>query len=180
MGFVIDESRSINEQEWITVLNFVKMIAAAIKLSPTEGHAAVVAFDHDSRHPITFNQFQTLNGFENAVDMLNQTGRGTRIGNALELARDEMFQASNGMRTDPNVGHFLILVTDGDDANTNYTRWREEFAALDIIVIAIGVGTSAIMQNLATLTPNNNYRAANFDILLSPEFRARIRLCRGN
>ena len=60
VGFVIDESRSINEQEWITVLNFVKMIAAAIRLSPTEGHAAVVAFDHDSRHPITFNQFQTL------------------------------------------------------------------------------------------------------------------------
>ena len=177
VGFVIDESGSIDTQEWNAVLDFVRQIADTINIP--EGRAAVVAFSSGSRHPITFADHQTLIGFENALRGIGKVDGGTNIGAALEEARDIMFQASNGMRTNANVGHFFLLITDGQDKGPDYIHWREEFARLDIIVIAIGVGDGVNMATLATLSPNNNYHAATFDDLLSPEFRAQIRLCRG-
>ena len=139
----MDVSGSVGSH-WDDEKTFVKKLAQAIKISPEGGHAAVTIFSSKNNvHPdaelmIKFSDHTALNSFDDAVDALPNWGGGTRINKGLDVARDEMFRESNGMR--PTAPKTLVLITDGQQSNVNYAAYATFFHDKKIRVIVVGVG----------------------------------------
>ena len=155
------------------------------------GHASVTIFSSNTGgHPaaelkIHFDEYYTysnpggpVDSFEEAVDNIAYWGGGTKIDEGLKVARDEMFQISNGMRS--GVSKTLILITDGQQHNVDYNFWATEFHNRNIKVIVIGVGNVNVgdLQQLVE-DPNDLHLATNFDITLDENFIRNISLCNG-
>ena len=191
VGFVVDASGSIQQSNWPKVQKLVNKLANEISISPSEGHAGVTIFSsknnahpdaelkiHFDDHYTYFNPDVSVNSFKEAVESLPYWGGGTKIDEGLKIARDEMFQATNGMRS--SASKYLVLITDGQQSNVDYAYWASEFQNRNIRVIVIGVGNVNIndLQQLVQI-PSDLHIAENFDITLEETFLKDIDLCGG-
>ena len=182
---------------WKDEKTFVEKLAQAINISPAGGHAAVTIFSARSRKyrirkdaelKIKFSDYTTfynpdrpLNSFKEAVNTLPYWGGGTRIDSALNLALNEMFQTSNGMRQD--VPKTCVLITDGKQSRRytrRYARLARKFQKAKIRMIAVGVG-KVNKRDLRKLvgSSSNLHLAKDFDALLKDSFIKRITVCNG-
>jgi len=189
VGFVVDSSGSIGSSNWHKVQALVNKVTNLISMSLEWGHAAVTIFSSpSSNHPaaelkIRFDEYYTysnpggpVDSFKEAVENIAYWGGSTMIEEGLRIARDEMFQVSNGMRSD--VSKTLILITDGRQNNVDYSFWATEFSNRNIKVIVIGVGNVNVidLQQLVE-DPNDLHLANDFDITLDENFIKNISLC---
>jgi len=176
-GFVVDVSGSV-ESHWDRERSFIKQLAQEIWISPDRGHASVVQFSRDAKLMINFNNHTSLSGFEMALDGLHHWDGTTRIDLGLEVALDEMFQVSNGMRQD--VSHTLVLITDGNQTggNINYKDFRKRLneRRIRVLVILVGNANKNDIRHLVNRV-SDLYIAPNFDGLISPEFVKNVVLC---
>jgi hypothetical protein len=191
VGFVVDSSGSIGSSNWPKVQELVNKVTNLISMSLEWGHAAVTIFSSNfGGHPaaelkIHFDDYYTysnpggpVDSFKEAVDNIAYWGGGTMIEEGLKVARDEMFQISNGMRS--GVSKTLILITDGRQSNVDYNFWATEFRNRNIKVIVIGVGNVNVgdLQQLVE-DPSDLHLANNFDITLNENFIKNISVCNG-
>ena len=178
----MDVSGSIGKH-WDDEKAFVKKLAEAIKISPEGGHAAVTIFSSKNHvHPdaelmVKFSDHTASNSFEDAVDALPNWGGGTRINKGLDVARNEMFQESNGMR--PTASKTLVLITDGKQ-NVNYAAYARFFHDKNIRVIVIGVGNVRQDDLLKLVKVDSDLHVAkDFDALLKDSFIKDVTICSG-
>ena len=150
-------------------------------MSPERGQAAVVQFSRVAKLMINFNNHSSLSGFEAGLDELQHWGETTRIDSGLEVALDQMFQVTSGMR--PDVSHTLVLITDGNHTGKkfNYVEYRKRFNEKKIRVLVILVGNVRPGSNIHDLLnrPSDLYIARSYDHLISNEFVHEIILCKG-
>lgn len=181
----MDSSGSVGAH-WSDEKTFVNKIADSIDMSVNGGHAAVTVFSNSAQLKIKFDDFYTysdppnppINSFEEAVDGLSFIGSGTRIDKALEVAYEEMFQETNGMRLDATK--YLVLITDGRQNGVNYAEWANKFVNANIRVIVIGVGNVNENDLLDLVAVDSDlHLAKNFDELLNSTFIQNINLCNG-
>ena len=179
-GFVIDVSGSV-ENYWDDQKRFVKKLVekTGFNISPNGGHAAVTLFSSNAKLMIKFSEDETLSSFETALNALPFWNGITKINLGLEVALDNMFQATNGMRK--GVTRNLILISDGQQAGLDFDAWRQKLSKAGIRVIAIGVGN--VRERDLKLLVNDDkdlYMAKDFNMLLSDSFINGITLCGGN
>ena len=127
---------------------------------------------------INFNNHTSLSGFEAALDGLNHWDGTTRIDLGLEVALNEMFQISNGMR--PDVSHTLVLITDANQTGGNidykeFRKWLNE-RKIRVIVILVGNSNAGDIRDLVNKS-SDLYVANSFDDLISDDFVNNVALC---
>ena len=184
VGFIMDSSGSVGTR-WEDEKTFVKRIAQTINLSLDHGHGAVTVFSNDATLNIKFSDYYTysdpspaVDSFEEAVDTLSFLAGGTRIDRGLEVAYEQMFNETNGMRADATK--YLILITDGQQAGLDYADWGNRFSNANIRVIVIGVGLVNQDDLLNLVAVDSDLRLAdNFDELLNDTFIGNVELCDG-
>jgi len=177
-GFVVDVSGSV-ESHWDRERSFIKQLAQFIWISPDGGRASVVQFSREAQLMISFANHSSLSGFEIALDGLNHLGGITQIDKGLDVALDQQFQVTNGMR--PDVTHTLVLITDGNQTGKkfDYVEYRKKLNDRQIRVLVILVGNVNLNNKIRELVnkPSDIYLAKSYDDLISTEFIHNIMLC---
>ena len=136
---MLDTSGSMQPKDWDIEKKFVKDLVKELKMSPSGGHAAVTLFSSDAKLHIKFSDHTSFNSFEAAVDGLPKANGGTRMDTGMNVALEQMFNPSNGMR--PNAAKSVLLITDGQNGVPNWQdNVRAKFKARKIKIVVIGAG----------------------------------------
>ena len=150
-GFVSDVSASV-QNHWVDEKSFMKRLLQPIVISPLGGRVAVTMFSNRAELMIKFSDHATFSSFGASLDALPFWGQTTRIDLGLNVALQEMFQVSNGMR--PDKIRNLILFTDGQQTGVDFSLWGQRFNNAKIRVIVIGIGNVS-QRNLIELVNND-------------------------
>ena len=156
----------------------MKKLVQSIIISEQGGRAAGTTFSHQAELQIKFSDHTSYPTFESALEAIPYVGRTTRINLGLEVALEEMFQESNGMRS--GVTQTMVLITDGQQTGVDFDLFREQFNRAGVRTIVIGVGN--VRERDVRHLVNDDadfYQADDFDELLTDEFINKITFCGG-
>jgi hypothetical protein len=155
IGFIIDASYSVGGWDgtgpdgkgWQMELLFVQEFARVFKIKQGGIHLSLGWFSESAEMSIDFNKFTDSQSFIDAVPKTYYEGSITRIDLAMQLARNEMFSAKRGARS--NVPKTLIFLTDGCQtyrrqvrAKVEPTQYAKVVRDMGITIISIGVPDS--------------------------------------
>ena len=158
VGFIMDESGSINADDWKAEKTFVERLTREFKILPLGAHASVITFDDAANLDIKFSDYETNGDFESALHNISQGEGMTNIELALKVSLDQMFQEQHGMR--PASPHVAVLITDGkaNEGNLKFSTLRGKFEARSIKILVVGVGDVKIEElHLLVESPQNDF-----------------------
>ena len=137
LAFVLDDSGSVNNEEFDDVIKFVTyMIDAFPGISARGTRVGVVMFSTNAEISIAFDRYYLREQLIAAVKGLTRKRGKTFINTGLDKA-NELFTPARGSRND--ASKVLVLMTDGKskgDVAPPAQRLREK----DVRVIVVGVG----------------------------------------
>ena len=185
IGFVLDASESLMDERcpgcYSDEKNFVIKATRNLDFSLSGAHSSVTLYNEKAQLWIPFSETKTMAEFHKLVSELPFEGTGTsRVDEGLQVAYDEMFQTSNGMRvSNPKT---LVLITDGKQLGIDYLEWTTKFSNAKIRLIVIGVGSDVSGEDLLDLAHNTTdlHFVDNFSDLLNDVFIDKISICDGN
>ena len=146
--FIMDQSESIREsspfnnpdQNWNIFKDFLKDLVTGLPVSQGVTKTALIKYSTDVEIMWHLDTYSAVGDIYQAITNLNHEGGNTNTADALKMAREEVFVASQGDRDAKNI---VILMTDGlstinpnkvaIEANLTKTQSKAE-----IYVIAIG------------------------------------------
>ena len=210
IGFLIDGSRSIVrgsdgslfltpstnafEYYWNLILDFILVLAKPIGISDNGARMAVVVFSTDAELVIKFSDHKNYDSFEKNILAINHPMGTTNTLKGFEVALNEMFNESTGMR--PNeIPKNLIYLTDGECGgnysdgtlfNCNEEKFEEfgnRFKERKIRKIGIGIGSyindNAASQIVSFVGKQNFIKQDNFYNIMTEKFRSNLSICDG-
>ena len=185
IGFVLDASESLQNELcpgcYSDEKNFVIKATQRLDFSLSGAHSSVALYNEQAQLWIPFSETKTQAEFHKLVSELPFQGTGpSRVDEGLQVAYDEMFQTSNGMRvSNPKT---LVLITDGNQLGIDYLEWRTKFSNAKIRLVVIGVGSEVSGEDLLDLAHNTTdlHFVEKFSDLLNDEFIDKISICDGN
>ena len=137
LAFVLDDSSSVDEEEFSDVIKFVTYTIDAFPgISARGTRVGLVTFSSDARIAMAFDRYHQREQLIDAVENLSRKGGKTYINKGLDKA-NELFTAARGSRID--ASKILVLMTDGKskgDVVPPAQRLREK----GVRIIAVGVG----------------------------------------
>ena len=98
IAFIIDSSGSIGRRNWVQVKRFVKSLVSKLDVSNSATRVAAIAFSTDPEVVMRFNDDQGTDEVNRGFDGMRHQRGYTFTDKALELADNDLFQTSNGMR----------------------------------------------------------------------------------
>ncbi|XP_068109987.1 cochlin isoform X2 [Hyperolius riggenbachi] len=107
IGFLIDGSSSIGDQNFRIMLEFMSSIIQAFEVSDIGAKVAAVQFTYDQRLEFGFQDHLTKEDVQRALFSIQYMSGGTATGDAISFAVRSVFQKDG-----PNK-NFLIIITDG-------------------------------------------------------------------
>ncbi|XP_078489070.1 integrin alpha-8-like [Ciona intestinalis] len=171
--FVVDESGSVETNEYLSSLNWMKQVLSSFRSYIDTGDVAVgvIGFSYDdnidTRVHIRLRRWDYLSLISEIDNMVNiRSTRGlTYIGYAINLAITEF--NSNGRKSTPKE---MILLTDGratDPANVQPAA--EKARANGIVTVSVGVGDKIVEEQLLTIAgaASRVFKATDYDNLAS-------------
>ena len=150
LGFALDTSGSIGNRTYQKVKAFVTDTLKHFTLSTAETHAAVIVYSTKPNLVIKLNEFYNLDIFSKALSSRTPWTRPfvsswmngfTRIDLALTLAKNKLFNSTNGDR--PDVPNALIFLTDGEQnpaAPFPLEHYAQPLIKNKTLIIAVGFG----------------------------------------
>ena len=155
---------------------------------------AVVVFSDDAELVIKFSDHQNYDSFEKSVLAINHPMGLTNTLRGFEVALNEMFNESAGMRPD-EIPKNLIYLTDGE-CNGNYINgtpfdcniekfeeFGNRFKERKIRKIGIGIGrdinVDATSQIVSFVGKQNFIKQDNFYNIMTETFRSNLSICDG-
>lgn len=144
LGIIVDRSRSVKKQNFITVKNDLKTFLDNFNISENGTHVSLIFFANtasllfnlsDARY---FSNQAVKDRIDNVKDKLYA---GTRTDLALMKAHDEMFQREHVRRKHSQV---LLIFTDGNTAKESapYSETVPPLEDKGVTIVAIGIGSS--------------------------------------
>ena len=101
IGFILDSSSSVNDDNFIKQKEFVKNIIKQFPVGIDQTQAGIIKYGDKAETGINFFEFFTKIDLFNAIDSLEHSkDSSSRLDLALKVARDELFDASRGARGD--------------------------------------------------------------------------------
>ena len=165
IGFMLDESGSVQPKDWKNTGKFTKVVAKAASIQKDLGQASIITFSTSSQLKIRFDAYQDYDAFARAVDNLSQSRGGTNILDALNRGLNEMFQTTNGMREKSEK--IAVLITDGEDSH-NYKEVGKKYQERNIKLLVVGVGKVDKGKLKELVTEEKDFFVADdFDQLLN-------------
>ena len=109
IAFIIDSSGSIGRRNWEKMKRFVKSLISKLDVSNSGTRIAVIAYSTNAEVVMRFSDFQGTYEVNSGVDGMRYQRGYTYTDKALQLADRDVFQTSNGMRS--NVPKVSCLIT---------------------------------------------------------------------
>ena len=139
--FVLDESGSVGEANFILQIEFVARFVDSFNIGKTTTQVAVMTF---SKYPFVefyLNKYHDKARLIEAIKHINYSHPAlTLTHTALAIARTEMLNVTNGRR--PDALPFVIVVTDGKSINPYETKIEaKKLHAMNVTVFAIGISS---------------------------------------
>ncbi|NWW79131.1 MATN2 protein, partial [Climacteris rufus] len=177
--FVIDGSKSLGEDNFETVKQFVSGILDTLEISPKAARVGLLQYSTEVRTEFTLRQFSSAKDMKKAVAQMKYMGRGSMTGLALRQMLERSFTETEGARPfSAHVPRISIVFTDGR-AQDEVSEWATRAKQRGIIIYAIGIG-KAIEEELLEIASEPSYKhlfyAEDFTALedISEELRAQI------
>ncbi|XP_028415053.1 uncharacterized protein LOC114538138 [Dendronephthya gigantea] len=140
LGFLIDSSGSVKEEDFERMKTFVKRLTDHFKISPNFTRVAVITYNSRINVRFLFSQlFESQNELDTAIDEIGYTGGGTNTGAALTIAYTVMFNPVNGCRLS-DAEKILILLTDGESFSS-VEEPSQQLKNIGVTIITVGVIT---------------------------------------
>ncbi|XP_010281503.1 PREDICTED: matrilin-2 [Phaethon lepturus] len=177
--FVIDGSKSLGEDNFEIVKQFVSGILDSLEISPKAARVGLLQYSTEVRTEFTLRQFSSAKDMKKAVSQMKYMGRGSMTGLALKQMFERSFTETEGARPySANVPRISIVFTDGR-AQDEVSEWAARAKRNGIIIYAIGIG-KAIEEELLEIASEPSYKhlfyAEDFTAMedISEELRAQI------
>ncbi|NXV68680.1 MATN2 protein, partial [Molothrus ater] len=177
--FVIDGSKSLGEDNFEIVKQFVSGVLDTLEISPKAARVGLLQYSTEVRTEFTLKQFSSAKDMKKAVSQMKYMGRGSMTGLALRQMSERSFTETEGARPfSANVPRISIVFTDGR-AQDEVSEWATRAKQRGIIIYAIGIG-KAIEEELLEIASEPSYKhlfyAEDFTALedISEELRAQI------
>ncbi|XP_064010818.1 matrilin-2 isoform X2 [Pogoniulus pusillus] len=177
--FVIDGSKSLGEDNFEAMKQFVSGVLDSLEISPSAARVGLLQFSSDVRAELTLRQSGSARDVQKALWQMKYMGRGSMTGLALRRVLERSFTEAEGARP-PSAGvpRVAIVCTDGR-AQDDVSEWAARAKRSGIIIYAIGIG-KAIEEELLQIASEPSYKhlfyAEDFTALedISEELRAQI------
>ena len=151
--FLLDQSGSIDQQDYTTMKKFTTDLVNSFKVSEDLVRVGLAQFSDTFQDEFYLNKFYSEEAVTKHILAMEQLGGGTLIGSALDSIRD-YFEASRGGRRSDGESQ--------DDVEDAADRLR----ALGVEVFVIGIGDVHDLQLLQiTGTPERLFTVRNFGSL---------------
>ncbi|CAG2242493.1 unnamed protein product [Mytilus edulis] len=152
IGFLIDESGSVGEENFKKNLDFVKQFVDVFDIGNSAVKISTFAFHTSMGNGFHFSCCNDKASIKSNVDNISYNWGGENFEMALAFARKNMFQSVNGAR-DFSL-KILIFFTDGRSAVQDGGNSLHQ---LGVIVYAVGVGGNVDRNQLDKIATNQSY-----------------------
>ncbi|KAG9469252.1 matrilin-2 [Eleutherodactylus coqui] len=138
--FVIDGSKSLGEENFELVKQFVNGIIDSLEISQKAARVGLLQYSTHIRTEFTMAQHSSAKDMKKAVSQMKYMGRGSMTGLALKLMYEKSFSESQGARRRSlGVPRVAIVFTDGR-AQDEVSDWASRAKQSGITIYAVGVG----------------------------------------
>uniref|UniRef100_K7G470 Matrilin 2 n=1 Tax=Pelodiscus sinensis TaxID=13735 RepID=K7G470_PELSI len=145
--FVIDGSKSLGENNFEVVKEFVSGILDSLEISPKAARVGLLQYSSQVRTEFTLRQFSTVKDMKKAVSHMKYMGKGSMTGLALKQMFERSFTEAEGARpVSADVPRVSIVFTDGR-AQDEVSEWASKAKQNGITIYAVGIG-KAIEEEL--------------------------------
>lgn len=181
--FVMDESDSIRNRDYVKEKNFVSQIIESFDISPRQARVAIVEYSSSASLSVGFNNYGSKTRLMCAVKNLQYSGGWTHTAEAIEVTQYNVLRpALNNPVGDTETVQIVIVLTDGKSNGPKSLKQTVENLKNDIkdlTVIAIGVGSYDLRElNLIATDPDTHvFTAQNFDELINLVTSLRRKTC---
>ncbi|OXB61423.1 hypothetical protein ASZ78_004455 [Callipepla squamata] len=180
--FVIDGSKSLGEDNFEIVKQFVSGILDTLEISPKAARVGLLQYSSEVRTEFTLRQFSSAKDMKKAVSQMKYMGRGSMTGLALKRMFERSFTETEGARPiSANIPRISIVFTDGR-AQDEVSEWAARAKRSGIIIYAIGIG-KAIEEELLEIASEPSYKhlfyAEDFTAMEDISEELKVRICEG-
>lgn len=154
--FIVDSSRSIWHPHFLVELDFVENITKGLNVGPDATHIGIINFSEGAQVEVYLNQLNDdLPALRQRIQAIrHMQGGRTDTYAALRLAREELFNAANGARSD--VPHIIVIITDGVSSDRAKTIQQAGLVReRGIQTFVVGIGDLDVDQLIEMATSNS-------------------------
>ncbi|XP_016047746.2 matrilin-2 isoform X3 [Erinaceus europaeus] len=145
--FVIDGSKSLGEENFETVKQFVTRIVDSLAISPKAARVGLLQYSTQVRTEFSLNSFSSAKDMKKAVAHMKYMGKGSMTGLALKHMFERSFAQMEGARPlSSRVPRVAVVFTDGR-AQDDVSEWASKAKTNGITMYAVGIG-KAIEEEL--------------------------------
>ncbi|XP_063780220.1 matrilin-2 isoform X2 [Pseudophryne corroboree] len=138
--FIIDGSKSLGEDNFEIVKQFVNGIIDSLEISQKAARVGLVQYSTHVHTEFTMAQYSSAKDMKKAVSQMKYMGRGSMTGLALKLMYEKSFTETQGARQRSlGVPRVAIVFTDGR-AQDEVSDWAGRAKQSGITIYAVGVG----------------------------------------
>ncbi|XP_041422496.1 matrilin-2 isoform X1 [Xenopus laevis] len=150
--FVIDGSKSLGEDNFEIVKQFVNGILDSLEISQKAARVGLIQYSTHVRMEFTMAQYSSAKEVKKAVSQIKYMGRGSMTGLALKLMHEKSFSEAQGARPrSMGVPRVAIVFTDGraQDEVSEYARKAKQ-SGITIYAIGVGKAIDEELQEIAS------------------------------
>ncbi|KAL2767004.1 matrilin-2 isoform c precursor [Daubentonia madagascariensis] len=178
--FVIDGSKSLGEDNFEVVKQFVTGIIDSLAISPKAARVGLLQYSTQVRTEFTLRNFNSAKDMKKAVAQMKYMGKGSMTGLALKHMFERSFTQVEGARPpSARVPRVAIVFTDGR-AQDDVSEWANKAKANGITMYAVGVG-KAIEEELQEIasepTDKHLFYAEDFTTMGEITEKLKKRIC---
>lgn len=156
--FVIDGSKSLGEENFEIVKQFVTSIIDSLAVSPKAARVGLLQYSTQVRTEFTLRDFSSAKDMKKAVAYMKYMGKGSMTGLALKHMFERSFTQAEGARPlSSRVPRVAIVFTDGR-AQDDVSEWANKAKANGVTMYAVGVGKAIEeeLQEIASAPPDRH------------------------
>ncbi|XP_045416673.1 matrilin-2 isoform X3 [Lemur catta] len=178
--FVIDGSKSLGEENFEVVKQFLTGIIDSLAISPKAARVGLLQYSTQVRTEFTLRNFNSAKDMKKAVAHMKYMGKGSMTGLALKHMFERSFTQVEGARPpSARVPRVAIVFTDGR-AQDDVSEWANKAKANGITMYAVGVG-KAIEEELQEIasepTDKHLFYAEDFTTMGEISEKLKKRIC---